>query len=446
MRNILPFDLLSQQTRLKVQSVQHGYVDKTHDLEREIERLIESGIERVYRFDLWENADGCSTKIGNYLNSLDLAKAEISKYPDPTHSRLRSILADRFNVSPDWIMLSTGSDSIIDFIARTILDPGDFVLTPQPCFFLFREYSERMGARTLYVPLKEENDFEWTAETGKDCAKLIHQYHPKLIWIDNPNNPSGKVISKYALEEVITTAAENNVFVVIDEAYGEYSDTDENIYSAADFTKKYDNVIVLRTFSKAHGLASIRIGYCICSSKPIIDAIKLYRHNFPISKMSLDIAEIAFSDDEFIRKTRSQVKSRAKVLFQELKKIPDIHFIPSSTSIFLLKHKKISATELALRFKAKGIIISKQNIAGLTPNIWARITIRSHEDNTYFIKACQEINREIALENCYLEILDSGEVSMDMESAETVEKASFWDTYESTKLFHLKKKNPTLTC
>jgi histidinol-phosphate aminotransferase len=261
---------------------------------------------------------------------------------------------------------------------------------PVPGFFLFESYSERMGATPIFLQLSEEDDFTWTEKTIEKFKDLISKFRPKIIWISNPNNPTGQIISEKLLLEIIELAYSYNVYVVVDEAYQEFIGGPED--SAAKYTGKFNNLLVMKTFSKALGLAGIRLGYLICSNSEIIEALLLHRHHFPITQLSLNIARIATKDTQFITTTQKNTEKRRDILFKNLDTLQTFKYIPSKTNIFMLKNKLLSATELDKKLKQFGIITSYLNITGILQNIYIRITIRNEEDNFYLFNACKKIN------------------------------------------------------
>lgn len=391
------FNLLTRQTMF---DLVEGYVDKSKSLELEINKLKRiHGIKYIRRFDLGENIYGFSPNVKDYLEGLyknHTLYEELSGYPDVTHSELRKDLSDLYNTSKENIVLSTGLDSIIDLIARVFFEYQDNYLMPIPDFFLFENYSEKMGANPVFLPLDESNHFEWNIDTVADYQNSIIRFKPKVIWISNPCNPTGQELEDDVLQELIELASFNNAFIVIDEAFAEYTDGYEK--SAIRYIQKYQNLMVLRTFSKAYGLAGIRLGYLITSSRDIVKALLLHRHHFPVSQLGINIARIALIDQQFIEDTRKSIKKNKKPLFQELSKLRTFHFIPSTTNIYMLKNKYINDIDVDRKFKQKGIISSHVNISESRKKNYLRLTIKNPEDNKYLINTCQEIDNELLID------------------------------------------------
>jgi histidinol-phosphate aminotransferase len=373
-----------------------GYVDKSVDVEAEIQRVKDQyGLDRVFRFDLGENSEGYSPKIREYLDELrssDLKVSRFNEYPDSNHTALKQRLSEKFSIPRDWFIIGTGLDSIIDLIARVFLDHRDVYLMPTPSFFLFEALSERMGAVPYFLDLREEDQFRWTHQTTARFKLLVDKFRPKLIWIANPNNPTGHLIHDMVLEELMEYASSYNAFVVVDEAYGEYTDPPSEVLSAARFLSKYQNLMVLRTFSKKYGLASLRIGYVMCSSPDILEGIHLHRHPFPVTQLSADLAQIALEDEAFLTASRTQNISKRKHVFAQLNPLANLTIIPSSTNIFMLKHQHMDGPTLKRSLQSRGIIASELDISGIKGKGFLRFTLRNEEDNRYLCQVLEELN------------------------------------------------------
>ena len=390
------FKYFNQLTRQALIDKLDAYVTKAKSLSLEIARVKSKyGLEKIYRFDLGENVDGFSPKVQEYLDCLHQNKKffeEINEYPDITHRVFREEIAALHNISREQIVISTGLDSILDLISRVFFDFKDTYVVPIPDFFLFENYSERMGAIPLYLPIKERDNFEWTHETLELFRDHIYRFRPKLVWISNPCNPTGKSIPLNLINEIINITYRNNVFIVIDEAYGEYFPDKKN--SSVSLIKKFDNLMVLRTFSKAYGLAGIRLGYLMCSSKDVINAMLMHRQYFPAPKLAINLASVALKDQEFVKNTLTNLVKRKEILFSELNTLKTFEYIKSVTNIFMLKNKFLDNIKLKSIFKKYGIFTSLVNISD-DNNKYLRITIKDETDNSYFIQVCKVIEKEV---------------------------------------------------
>ncbi|MBN1182704.1 MAG: histidinol-phosphate aminotransferase family protein [Bacteroidales bacterium] len=391
------YKFFNQSTRLALFEGVKGYVDKSESILEEIEKLKTTyNLKQIYRYDLGENVDGFSPKVATYLNNLMNSNelfSLLNQYPDITHKALRIQLSNIYQIPRECFVISTGLDSILDLITRVFFEPKDIYLMPLPGFYLFEQYSERMGAVPVFLNLKEEDQFAWTNESAKEFKELIIKFRPKLIWISNPSNPTGQIIPEPLLKEILSIAHSYNVFVVIDEAYGEYVGLSES--SASSYIMQYPNIMVLRTFSKAYGLAGLRLGYLMSSSSDIIKGLLTHRHHFPVSQLTLDIAKIALGDNEFIYETIKHCRRRRMLLFSDLYTLRTFEYIPSYTSIFMLKNKYLSGQKLHKILKMNGILTSIIPQTGLANKNFIRVTVRNEIDNEYFYSICKQIDDRI---------------------------------------------------
>jgi histidinol-phosphate aminotransferase len=387
----------NQFTRHALSEKVAGYVNKSKSLEEEVVRLKKRyNLQKIYRFDLGENVDGFSPKINEFLENLyknEVLFSKLHQYPDITHLSLRERIGAIFNIPRQQIVISAGLDSILDLITRAFFEYRDVFIMPVPGFFLFESYSERMGATPVFLQLDEESNFEWTPETFEKLKDLIVRFRPKIVWLSNPNNPTGNVIPESMLKEVLDLTYAYNIYIVLDEAYHDFVGKTSD--SAAKYLKSYQNLMVLRSFSKAHGLAGIRLGYIMCSNEEIIEALLIHRHHFPITQLSMNIARIALKDRSFINQTQNNTRQRRNILFNLFDTLPTFKYIPSQTNIFMLRNNFLTANELDVKLKKYGIVTSQLNITGLAHNKYLRITIRTESDNYYFFNACKEINNEL---------------------------------------------------
>jgi histidinol-phosphate aminotransferase len=374
-----------------------GYVDKSQSISHEIIKLKSRfGTENIYRFDLGENVDGFSPNIQNLYNNPFRDQNlfnKLNEYPSITHRQLRHKIAQLHNLQAEYIVLSTGLDSIIDLITRVFFEYNDWYAMSVPDFFLFEKYSERMGAKPVFIQLDEEDNYVWTDKTIEQFKNSIIRFRPKIVWLSNPNNPSGQIIPKDTLLELIKICHSYNVFIVIDEAYGEYVSDKE--VSAIKHIEEYKNLMVLKTFSKAYGLAGIRLGYLITSSKDIVRALLLHRHHFPASQLAQKFASVALDDQNFILRSIKNNEKRKEILFKNLSKLETFHFIPSISNIFMLKNEYLTDDKLNFLLKEKGIFTSLQKINGILNKNFLRLTVRSEDDNEYLYNKCVEIEQEI---------------------------------------------------
>ena len=388
--------LMSDVTRRSLAAAVEDYVSKDVDEYAFIAQLRrEHNLERVYRFDIGKHTDGYSDLILGVMQQADLAelcRQNLVEYPDNHYRLLRKRLSERYGLDPSWFVLSAGLESMIDHISRVFLQAGDKYLLPIPNFAVFEGFSSRVGGEPVYVPLEPGDQFQWTPRTVARIKELMTAQRPRLLWISNPANPTGQDLPLEWIEKLVVAGAAGGVAVVVDEAYGEYTDTDQGVVSACRLVERFPNLMVLRTFSKIYALPSLRVGYLMCSDRDILKAINLYRPMFPFSWFSLFVAQIAFVDEEHPQQARANTIKRRERLYGQLAELGSFIFIPSRTNTIMLRHRRLKASDLWQRLAQKGILAANlAGINGLQGQEFLRMTIRSEEDNDFFIAACREV-------------------------------------------------------
>lgn len=258
-----------------------------------------------------------------FLDILD--ETPIYHYPDGYASRLRAALAEYVGRPTDNVLVGNGGDEIISLISNTFLNPGDTVLIHTPTFDIYAIDAEVLGAKVVAVP-----DLPgYRRDTDTFLAK-VKELQPKLTYLCNPNNPTGELLPLSYVEEVI--AAADNI-VVVDEAYLEFADQD-SIITKLD---QYDNVIVIRTLSKAFGLAGARLGYGV-AQKELIDALSLTKlvYNMNVLTQSLGLAAMKYRTKILAHNIPPTIAAR-EYIFKELEKLPGVTPFRSETNFILVQ-------------------------------------------------------------------------------------------------------------
>ena len=393
-----PLNLL---TRSTLAHTVEDYVSKETDEYALIEELKKKhGLERVYRFDIGKNTDGYSDLIEGVLEMTDLAglcRQNLIEYPDNHYRLLIEHMAERFALDPGFFLLTAGLECMIDHVSRTFLEPEAGFLLPIPNFSVFEAFSLRVGGRPVYHQLEKAAGFQWTEETVDRIGSLIEEERPTLLWISNPVNPTGQNLPLAWIERLTDEARGHGTVVVVDEAYGEYTDPDYGFQTAARLTPGAPNLLVMRTFSKVHALPSLRVGYLICSDPVVIDALQLYRPMFPLSWFSLYVAQIAFVDEEQPIEARKRTQARKEEVYRLLDSIPGYEYLPSATNTVMLRHASLPADRLWEELAAAGCLTANlKGINGLVGEEFLRITIRAEEENRYLLEALRRIDAPYA--------------------------------------------------
>lgn len=301
-------------------------------------------------------------------------------YPDSSCYELREKLASRLQINSDCLIVGNGSDEILKIIAETFLNFGDEVILPQPTFSEYEFCATVMGAVCRPVPLVN-NTHDLTGMLDGVNAKT------KLIFICNPNNPTGTVLSATALAEFMDRVP-RDILVVIDEAYSEYVENPA-FCSGQVLLGKRPQTIILRTFSKLYGLAALRLGYGI-SSPAIISALSRVREPFNVNSLAQSAGMAALDDEEHIAKSRRLNRSGKDYLYQALAALGLDYTLTEANFIFIDTGQ--DARQVFQGMLKKGVIIRSCDVFGCPTAI--RVTIGTTEQNQRFITALQAVLQE----------------------------------------------------
>ena len=372
-----------------------GYISKEFYIQEYIKILkAKYNLKRIYRFDLGQNNEGCSPAVEACIKALsenEGIRHYMKNYPEFICRELRQKIAYHHNIEPEWILLSAGLDQMIGIITASFLELKDRIMVNSPSFYLFEEYSKRMGAVPIYLHLKEKDNFKWTKETFDMYCQILKKLNPKLIWIANPNNPTGVSSPKILLKNIVEEASSNYAYVVIDEAYGEYIDYNGEVNSTSSFLRDYKNLIVLRTFSKAYGLANLRVGYAMSSNEDILRALKIHRNYFPITQLSFDLASVALDNTDYIKTVHEQVAKRKKIFVEGSASIPHISYVDTETNTLMMRHNDLDSNDLINALEKRGIIVAKVPGEEDIPKKFIRVTMGAEDEIRYFLEVLSEI-------------------------------------------------------
>ena len=324
-----------------------------------------------------ENAIGVSPK------ALDLAKRvlpESNIYPDGSNRNVREILAARLNVDPGQVIVGNGGDEIIYYIAMSILNDDDEVVIPEITFPIYEIACRLMRARIVYSPMNG-----LFIDTDAILEKITER--TKLVTLCNPNNPTGHALGSKEVFKLIDSIPEN-ILLLIDEAYMDFADPETFPDSLSRFRDGKRTLFIVRTLSKAYGLAGFRVGYGI-GDEAIVELMNRIKLPFNISVVSQHAAVAALGDTEFLRETiRSANKGKNDIC--RFLKANGLDYIESSTNFILIDTGRESdlVTEELMK---RGVIVRSAKAYGLPTSI--RVTVGSENDNRRFIAAMKEVLR-----------------------------------------------------
>jgi histidinol-phosphate aminotransferase len=305
--------------------------------------------------------------------AIEAALGDIARYPDGNGFELKQALARRYGVDMGAIVLGNGSNDVLELVAAAFLGPGRAAVFSQHCFAVYPLATQARGARAIVVPAKSYgHDLEAMAKAIDD--------ETYVAWIANPNNPTGTFARHEELEAFLKRVPER-VLVVVDEAYNEYL-TPELRGNTVKLLKRHPNLVVTRTFSKAYGLAGLRVGYALAQAS-VADVMNRVRQPFNVNSIALAAAAAALDDMEFVARSyalnlqgMSQIEEGARGL--------GLKYIPSHGNFITVQVGK--AAEIYKRLLRRGVIVRPVGGGyGLPEHL--RVTIGTPEENEKFLVA-----------------------------------------------------------
>jgi histidinol-phosphate aminotransferase len=334
----------------------------------------ELGLKSVIKLASNENPYPPSKKV---LAAIKKAALSVNRYPDGSCFELRKALAKRLKVNENQLIFGNGSDEVIVLAVKAYVGKGDEVIIADPSFLVYDIAARLAQAKIHAVPLK---DFRYDVAAMK--AKLSNR--TKIVFIGNPDNPSGTFVSRKDLEGLIK-AASKDTLIFIDEAYFEYVIA-QDYPDGINFVRKYPNVLVTRTFSKMYGLAGLRVGYGVASSE-IIDTLNRLREPFNVNSIAQSAAIAALEDEAHYKKIAIDIEKQRQYLYSHLT-AAGLKYIVSFTN-FILVYVGGDSTNVAQGLLKKGVIIRDMNVWGLKGYI--RVSIGTASENKRFIKSLVEV-------------------------------------------------------
>jgi len=281
-----------------------------------------SGKARIYLntnespFDIFQDPGAVIPNMPDFVSGLN-------RYPDPYQKDLKSSIARFKNISPDQIFLSNGSDEVIDILIRSFCETGDQIVTMTPTFGMYAVASQMNEITVVDVPLIQES---WQMDMDTLQQKISAK--TKIIFVCSPNNPTGNLLKT---KDICTLIKTFHGIVVIDQAYIDFSD-EADMY--AQFMK-YENVVILQTFSKAYSLAGLRLGMTFASIT-VIQILNKYKMPYNLNVLTQKLAETALDNINIIQKNIDQIKHNKQIFIEKLKKIAAVKKIYPSDANFVL--------------------------------------------------------------------------------------------------------------
>ncbi len=345
----------------------------------------ELGLTDVIKLASNENPLGPSPKAVEAIkNSCD----DLARYPDPSCYRLRHKLASFWSLHADDIVIGNGSNELIDLLVRVFCEPGDRILIPEKSFVAYGICAQaaRVGKREIPV----DKNFHWDVEAFVKDFKNQHSSREKILFIANPNNPTGTYMKKSEADYLMSELGNrSDILIVFDEAYNEFVRAKDFADSAVYF-KKYSNFMMVRTFSKIYGLAGLRVGALIGNSENI-QWINRVRNPFNVNTLAQEAALAALDDVEYVRKSQQLVWSGLDSFYRFLKQ-ENLPFTESQTNFVLLDTLR-DGVQVFNHAMKKGLLLRPMDSYRMPRHI--RMTVGTPEENIKALAILKDVLKEV---------------------------------------------------
>jgi len=306
-----------------------------------------------------------------------MGKSDFNRYPDPGGRELRGAIAEACGVDREEVVLGNGSDELIQILVHAFINKGEVALCPVPSFVMYKICTQIGGGIAVEIPLDENFEYQMDA-----YYKAIEEYNPKMIFLCSPNNPTGNTLSE---QEIIKLAEGYRGVIVVDEAYCEFSGG-----SLSKRIVRYPNIIVLRTFSKAMGLAGLRIGYLICN-KDLALQINKVKPPYNLNRFSQRAAVLMLKNQDIIKERIRYIIKQREELYRQLNGMAKVRTFPSQANFLLIQVP--DADRIAKRLLDEGILVRGfQRDSRLKDCL--RITVGLEEENRSFVRELRRILKE----------------------------------------------------
>lgn len=351
----------------------------TYKAGKPIEELArEKGLERIIKLASNENPFGPSPRA---LERISEVANNLHRYVDPSGYRLNNAIAKHLNIAPERIICASGSDALIQYIISTFSAEGDELLSSEGTFIGWYVNVNKYNRKSVTVPLNNYK-FHLPAIASAITSKT------KIIYLANPNNPTGTIFSRDEFENFMSSIPEN-ILVILDEAYTVYAKSNPDYPDGLQYN--YDNLLTLRTFSKAYGLAGLRIGFCV-GAPELIRSIAKVRLPFEPNYLAQEAAISSLEDEDFLNMTVSE-NDKSLVGFKKFFEETGIEYVPSSSNFLLLLFAdESSALEFSNQCLEHGLILRHVGSFGIPNGV--RINSGTEEETRGAIEIIGKVVKE----------------------------------------------------
>lgn len=321
-----------------------------------------------------ENALGPSPKA---IEAMEAVRLRMHLYPDPDAVGLRKSAASFFRCRPEQVIAGNGSDEIIDLLCRAYIEPGDEVIIPACTFSYYRIASLVCGANVVSSSMRDNTiDID-------EILKMVSS-KTKIIFVANPNNPTGTCLNRDDIMRLVSEIP-TEAILVTDEAYAAFV-RQKDFLSGIDLINEHRNIVTVCTLSKSHGLAGVRIGFCI-GAESITGTLGRIKPPFNMNILALKAGEAALGDEEFLERTLRNTWEGLDYLYEQIEQL-GLAYVPSQTNFVLIRIGD-RCREVYEELLKQGIITRSMTSFGLDE--YLRVTVGLPEENRTFIKALSEI-------------------------------------------------------
>ncbi|RAP49980.1 MAG: histidinol-phosphate transaminase [Methanosphaera sp. SHI613] len=324
-----------------------------------------------------ENPWGASPKAKQaIIDSID----EINRYPESNHEYLKEKIAEYAGVDQNQVIVGgDGADELFDVLAKALIDPGDEFIVHPPTYTYYEYVFKQHNAKAVYAKwIVDENRLDVDSVLKNITDKT------KAIFLCTPNNPTGGLIDR---EDIIRVIEATDALVVIDEAYWEFAEVNN-----VDLLDKYDNVFIIRTFSKVMGLAGLRIGYGL-SNPELLEKMSRIKPVFSVTVASQKAVIATLSDEKYIAESTRKAIAEREYLYDSINDIDSITIYKSKSNYLLMDIRKTgyTAAELSEKLMKKGVIVRDCTSFQQLDEYYIRISVETHEKNERFIEILKGI-------------------------------------------------------
>ena len=371
---------------------------------RRVEDLVREGFRQlapcVHGGEVWNVAIETGKDVGDFidfsssvnplgpsekaLGAVRNAFKRLTLYPDSNSTSLGISIASHYGLDRRNVIVGNGSTELIYLFAEVFLNSGETALVPSPSFGEYESAIRKAGGQPKFIPL----DSEFQIDAGAFKREMLGA---KIVYLCNPNNPTGMLMEHTSVLEIVESALAENVLVFLDEDFIEFVD-DERSYSMLGELKRFKNLFVLRTFTKFYGLTGLRVGFGVADGS-VIEVLERVKMPWSVNSLGQAAAEAALLDEEHNSETRAVVRAERKFMLGELQKLRGFRVYPADANyVFLnVQGSGLDGAELRVHMLKQGLLIRDCSSFRGLDKFFVRVAIRTHLDNQRLLKAFRDV-------------------------------------------------------